>query len=661
MISLRAKVVFIAAAVLIASVLLQQPCWAKERRPLLIPGKHSLYQKVLTHPGARLSSQPGQDAPQEQPDIKTFSLYYVYAQTDVNGRQWLELGGGTDGRTNGWLRADMCSRWDSALTLEFTERTNRSPVLFFNTYSDLVSLAQAPSIPARVKELQSRFEQAQANGEATADLPVKAVEPELALPKDLFYLMPIFNVENPFPGTQFLEVGSVDPGKPAEAAPDFRTAVVFVIDTSISMAPYIEKTKDVVRTIYDAVEGAGLSDKVAFGIVGFRSSTLKTPGLEYVSRIYSDMRDATRRNELEAALDSMRQAEVSSHAFNEDSIQGLMTALDGLNWSPYYGRVVLLVTDAGPLRNDDPYSSTGLNEQEAAAQALRRQAYVYALHLQTPGAKRAGNIAPAEEAYRTLTARNDPALGSLYYPVDAMDPVRGPLEFALVAEAIAKETVNWVEMASRGDLDKPEDVVLPEPVSVVDDPAAKSQHLGYALLLEYLGARQGAQAPSVVRAWVSDHDLSQLEAGVSNPSFRISVLLTKLQLSTLQQQLKIVVDEALRTRQTGSKDFFQGILSASAHFVRDPVDFGANPGMNLKELGVLGEFLDGLPYRSDIMRLTEDQWFAKSVGEQTAFINTLRSKISAYEAYHNDVDAWESFNASDPGDFVYRVPLSMLP
>ena len=84
-------------------------------------------------------------------------------------------------------------------------------------------------------------------------------------------------------------------------------------------------------------------------------------------------------------------------------------------------------------------------------------------------------------------------------------------------------------------------------------------------------------------------------------------------------------------------------------------------GKSLAELGLLAEFLDGLPYKSDIMLLREEDWYRMSVGEQTAFINRLKSRLARYEEYDKDRANWESFGQANAGDWVYRVPLSMLP
>ncbi|MDE7064092.1 MAG: VWA domain-containing protein, partial [Desulfovibrionaceae bacterium] len=183
--------------------------------------------------------------------------------------------------------------------------------------------------------------------------------------------------------------------------------------------------------------------------------------------------------------------------------------------------------------------------------------------------------------------------------------------------------------------------------------------LGYALQLEYLGQRRDNRAPSVVDSWIADMDLAQLAKERRVPTVEVAVLLTKNQLNDLSQQLKIIIDNAERTKKTDSRDFFQGILSASARMARDP-DSPAQGG-NLAEMGVLAEFLDGLPYKSDVMLLREEDWYRMSVGEQTAFINRLKSRIARYEEYDKDRANWESFGAANPGDWMYRVPLNMLP
>ena len=557
---------------------------AADRTPLLMEGKKTLYQRVITHPGASLYAGQGEGSTVIQKAVRPFSVFYVYTR-DGN---WLEVGASTT-KPDGWIKATDTTAWNQALTLLFTDRSQRQPVLFFKDHKAIMDVCQAEDLPGSLSKLRAEAKAAQ-QGDAPADLPILAVEPDDAqgaVSRNRFYLMPILKVDTPFEGTKLLEVASIDPGsagdKPDANAPKDakddgvpRTGIAMVIDTTISMKPYIDQSLNVVRAIFDSVAKDKLDDKVSFGIVAFRNSTKASPKLEYVTKVVSDFRDATKRDELEKALSGLEEAKASSHSFNEDSLAGVKAALDQLNWQPYANRVLLLITDAAK-------AATGLSSAlvSSVKQSLAGKAPVK--------------------------------------PQEA--PAQSPEERA---KQIGEE-------------------------------------LGYAMQLEYLGKKQGTRAPEVVTSWIADADLDALSAGKPVSAVSVAVLLTKNQLSDLQRQLKIIIDNAERTRKTDSRDFFQGILSASAQLARDPAAFSQKPGANLRDMGVLGEFLDDLPYKSDIMLLSEDDWYRMSVGEQTAFINRLKSRVARYEEYDRDVSNWESFGSKDPGDWVYRVPLAMLP
>ena len=76
---------------------------------------------------------------------------------------------------------------------------------------------------------------------------------------------------------------------------------------------------------------------------------------------------------------------------------------------------------------------------------------------------------------------------------------------------------------------------------------------------------------------------------------------------------------------------------------------------------IVMEYLDGLPYRSKALSMSQDLWLSLSVAEQEDFIDELESKIRLYETFHNDMANWVRFGNAEPGDALYRVPLSTLP
>jgi serine/threonine-protein kinase PpkA len=279
------------------------------------------------------------------------------------------------------------------------------------------------------------------------------------------------------------------------------------------------------------------------------------------------------------------------------------------------------------------------------------------LHLRTPLAEKLNNINYAEAQYRALTGQSDSAIGDLYLPIDASDTQAGVQTFGRVVESVGAQMVRLVKAASTGERLQMPDQPSSGTGGVVAEAERKAAILGYAMQLEFLGRRGKVQAPQVVTSWVSDMDLVRPDT----PSFKVTILLSKNQLSDLYQRLRVILDQAQRTKRTGARDFFQGILSAAAQISRDPTQFSLKPNQNLGQLGLLGEFLDDLPYRSSIMRLTEEDWYRMSVGEQQALVDDIKSKIKRYQQYNNDVSNWVSFGSTDPGGSVYRVPLSMMP
>ncbi len=198
-----------------------------------------------------------------------------------------------------------------------------------------------------------------------------------------------------------------------------RTGVVLVVDTSVSMQPYIDQVRHVVAKLQNQMAERGELDNVSFGLVGFRNNVAKTPRLEYVSKTLITLeqgRDPQRFLELARQV---KATTVSSHSFNEDAFAGVMQAINGMDWAGYGGRLILLVSDAGSLRKNDPYSSTQMNEAEVREAALSKQIKIYALHLKTEAGKK--NHAFAEQQYRTLTADTKPNIGDLYVSVPGGD------------------------------------------------------------------------------------------------------------------------------------------------------------------------------------------------------------------------------------------------
>jgi hypothetical protein len=656
----------LAAALMVGGLQFALPgdALAQARAPLLMEGKKTLYQRVLTRPGAVLKRQPGDGPGAQQPALTRF---YVYSRKDVGGQAWLEVGLSAKGRTDGWLREDLTLPWKQQMALAFTNPAGRERSLLFKERDDLAAIVEADKPDAAVQPLRRTV-----LGGKT-DPRVVAVEPETHVDiAKQFYLLPILQAEETFSGlghrVRLLQVASVSANSPvgaqdkgkasadrASLLKDFRAAVVFVMDTTVSMGPYIDRTREAVRRIHGHIDKAGLSDQVRFGLVAFRSSTQATPGLEYVSRLYADPSQVQNGAEFLKKVTDVKPATVSSARFSEDAYAGVMNALTDVRWPEFGGRYVVLITDAGALRGGDPLSSTRLDADQLRLEAQHRGVAIYTLHLKTTAGR--ANHAEAEAQYKALSAH--PLVPQpLYYPVEA-----GSVDtFGKIVDTLSDAIVAQVNAAYRG-----EEAVGSARTA---DPGygkqgARSEDrirtdaamLGHAMRLAYLGRAEGTQAPPLFSAWVSDRDLARPDIATTE----VRVLLTKNQLSDMQQVLQSIVKVG-QAAQLSPADFFARMRSAAAVLGRDPNAINSPDATKLADLGLMGEYLDGLPYRSKILDIDQSLWSSWSIAQQQAFLDEVQRKLRLYQIYHDDVSRWVALDGgADPGEAVYPVPLDALP
>jgi hypothetical protein len=587
------------------------------------------------------------------------SALYVYARETAGGTEWLEVGAGSDGKTMGWMRAEETVPWRQTLTLAFTNPAGRERALFFRERDKLQAMLEANDRVEQAKKLRERII---AGGNLPADFPVISIEPSTHI--DIarqFYLLPILEADEAYLSNnvkvRMLKVASLtlqkegdDPLKPKvrqnlyDSLKNFRLGVVFVVDTTTSMQPYLDRAKEAARRFYEQVERAGL--KASYGLVAFRSNTTVTPGLEYLTKVYVQPRDAVDGKTFLDRLKDLKATTVSSHAFTEDSIAGLKAAIDEIDWTGFDGRVVILITDAGPLQSNDPTSSTGLDVNRIRELAEVRKIHLMAVHLRTAPGKR--DHESAEHQYTDLTeGKNLPH--ALYYPVEA-----GSLaEFSKNMEGIAEGATQLMRMFAAGQVQQQQ-----QQQQQSRKPQRDFQLIGHAMALAYLGSQNQTQAPRMFQAWTTDRDINT----PTSTALEVRVLLTKNQLSDLQQTIRRIIDAGKRG-QLSPAGFFDELRSAAAAMSRDPSRIGRRGTEKLGELGLMGEYLDDLPYRSKIMGIDQITWSTWSIAEQQALINELEAKARLYERFHNDSALWVQLGGpgGNPGDAVYPIPLDALP
>jgi hypothetical protein len=608
---------------------------------------------VLTRPGAALSPKPG--APGGKP-IEPFTLFYVYERSTDGGAGWLLVGAGADGKTQGYLRETDAVPWRHAITLSFAQPTNRERVLFFRDRNELLKFVNSPSAAADTQRITKDFA---AKGTLGANSAVIAAEPErfVDLQKQ-FYLLPVLEASSTVLQAGFkartVKVASITrdavatPAKEPEPANDsaianFNSAVVFVIDATSSMQPYIDRTRSAMQQVLEQADQAKVSNRIRFGVVAFQDDPAKTKGVEYLSKVFADPNQTTTREQFLGAIQKVQATKSSTRAYAEDAYAALDEALKKIDWQKFGGRYIVYITDASAREGDSPLASTRMSTDQIRTLAQERGVAIYAVHLKTPEGKKDHAIAEAQ--FKRLSAW--PGKGALYFPVEAGDGAKFEADVKRMAQALVEQVRNPAKALK----------APAEAKSSGDGIEQSVDAVGKAMVLAYLGRQQGVKSPPMYEAWASDLD-------VRNPdvkSFTVRVLLTKNQLSDLQSTLRRIV-EAGEKAQLDPASFFNQLRSAAVAMGRDPSRLGQGKARNLEEAGLMGEYLEGLPYQSPLMAIDLSTWTNMGVGQSQAILDTIKSKIALYQRFHDDVDRWTKLNpAASDGERVYPVPIDALP
>lgn len=637
------------------------------QQPLLIEGKKSLFQRVLAKPGAGLVTSP---VDVEAKPVAPFSIYYVYARESLEGRNWVEVGTDRHGTVIGWLPQEQIIDWNHGLTVAFRDPAGHDRVMLFRDADQLAKFAETtPNDPAPYNFLY----EAASHGELPINSPVVAIQPKGFVDiRDDFYLVPIREYKEVFVGAEkgrMLRVSSVphnsaeslaqdrgqSPLQPvnqeAEASkssgPALDTGVVFVVDATISMDPYINRTRAAIQKIYDDIANNASGGEVSFGLVAFRDDTGAVPGLNYRSKVFADLKKGRTAGDFFAHVAEVKAATVSSRDFHEDAYAGVKQAIDDISWGGYKAKYMILITDAGAREANDPLSGTGMSAESLRQLARDNGIAIFVLHLLTQQGE--ADHDRAREQYKSLSYIS--GIGDLYYGVDTGEVG----DFGRVLDALGEQLVSQM----RGEpLSPPQSSGEDQQLASLQEKVSK---LGYALRMQYLDRPARGDIPSLFDAWLLDRDFKE----PTRQTLDVRVLLTRDQLSDLYQMLR----EVLETAEEGMlspNSFLNDIKTLAATASRDPERLAgstsAGGAKNLADLGFIAEYIEDLPYTGDIMNVTLTDWRNWPAKRQLTFIQRLEEKVQYYRAVHDHTDFWVSLKGGPvDGDSVFPIPLDMLP
>jgi len=618
--------------------------------------------RILTRPGAAIRTAAGGAA-----IPAPFSIYYVYAErSDAAGNHWLAIGETASGPT-GWISHEQTEDWRSMLVMEYAARTDaRKPVLFFRSDDDLRAVIEDRAGDTSALDLYADLA---AGGNAAGR--IVTVEPHRGTASDALYLLPVLDFSYEifaYGGAEDVtllqlvgltgdtatraQTRAEETPQPAQAPPasdrlrDFRIGVAFVINTTISMGPYIEATKDFVLNVYGRLDALGIAQRFRIGIVGFRDNVTLAPGASYVTRIYRDLREPDLAA-IARQIQTIEAARVPTRDWREDSFAGLRSAAYDLDWGEVDAKIIVLVTDASARDVGDDAAQFGAFGA-ASVRAIMEQndIRVITTHLRTEEARRAaGNseILRGEAQYREL---------GIYLPVEgdtarafgrALDGVENTIVDTLAGYAAGIERSSELDEDERLELLS----VLDGGAAItVDNAALAARPIASEIFRAqqaYLGEFEGAVPPKFYRAWAADRDL----VATSETALEVSVLVTRAQLEDIATGL----DNLLRSiddKERGLGAFFLDAQAESGRATTDPLMSDFTP-----------RYLDALPYRSRLGSITVQE-FLRLGQDQEAILNDVRAKLTAYREILRSDRRWMKVSEASE-EQLYPLRLRSLP
>jgi serine/threonine-protein kinase PpkA len=624
-----------------------------KRRPIMVEGKTFLPLRVLPRPFSNIYKEQDPAKGTVDENVPTFLPYYVYTRPEVKATGaeitgWYEVGSDNRGTVLGWMRAEDVMEWKQNMTLAYTHPEGRKPVLMFEKREALLDLIKAPS-DQRKQRAEALYAAIQAK-KLPADFPVRSVEPNGYVDiSSQFYLLPILEFgeagldqyetrvlklaaavlkggdareQSTLKGNTTYLDQAVSSNLDIETLKKLETDIVFVIDMTASMEPWINATLDAVKNIALVItKDTAIRQSVHFGLWGYRDS-LDNPGIEFLTKNFTPTLQPV--DAFAPILQGVHEATVSSGNFDEDVFSGVNDAMTKTAWTDKALRFIVLVGDAPSHALGDRWNYSGLSAETLRQFANDHSVYIFALHAKYPDPRLASLHEQAEKQFRTLTT-NKGTTDAAYFTMDTPDMNA----FAQAARQIADRLVQDIAAAKKGQVPTAAAVTTPGSAqpSLVEKMASS---VGHAALVEWLGRATEAKAPRDIIAWAVDKDLFD----PALQSMEVRLLINKREIDELRKVLQDVM-AAGRKGQIGGEDFFK-VLQTTAATVARGEQSRIRQAQSMAEL--VPDFLQGLPYKSQLMALTNDLWASWSTDQQDDFLKGIEAKISQYAAIHDMPD-----------------------
>ena len=633
--------------------------------------------RLLAKPQSNIYLEPDESSAQIGSNIPAFDALFAFEEQNVSYDEnfvatgWFRVGHAPN-RVEGWMRADDVVPWTKALAVAYTNPgpSQRSPVVLFDSVDSLEYALE--DFDAGALEPERFVRDVVAAGDGV--LPPEGVVSRegdgwIDISKN-FYLMPILDHKDLFAfdpsqnivGVQIAALTNAARSDQAaacdlrvlgtdacfeeqtgQAASDISLEVVYVIDMTASMQPYINAVAEAVRESTQSLGQRVGTKNLKFGLVGYRDDPELSPGLGFTAKnftpelltpdTFTELLRSGGGTDAETGGRVIAEASVGSGDFPENVFAGVEAGINS-NWGGDAGQVIILIGDAPSHPIGHGKNTTGLDEISLKAMAEQQDVYIGSVFLGTEASE---HFATAKSQFETMASGDNETVS---FGVVGGDGASVQSELRDVINAV-------LALVEEGDAS-----------GVFGAGAAPEGSLASAIMpairaavVDYIG--QNATPPSNIVAWALDRD----PVDFGKRSFDIKVMVTRKDI----EEMHSLVDGLHQLLVSGGSS--SGVIAGLSG-----VAVGASYDLEISQSQLISEsprvpiWVKELPYRSEILKLTLEEFTNQSADDRTRTEERLKKLVAFYDDALQRPDGWVSLNEqANVDERVYMLDLPNLP
>jgi len=611
--------------------------------------------RVLAQQSARLYERPDENSQVVKDNVQWFEAFSVLDSQQVGGETWYRVVEGNVPPKKGdnyreptddkWIPGKRAIPWRQALVMYPTSGVNRPATLFFKDRDTLRHLTEM-SAAARADEigrLRGQAEKGQGTGEVLGvERTINSEEQEQSVfcPIIDFYPPPDspsygkFDIDGQ--SASLLEVATrIGGGDEKQDVSHAKIDIVFAMDTTESMQPFVNTVRDAMKNFAASVSGLD----IRWGFIGYRD---KAQYFDYLVKEYTHA--TVPADEFAGILGQVNvqkkcvgSREYCSDDYPEAVFQGVNAALKSKQWRPDAVKLIFLIGDA-PGRSEDGLTTELLHDMmmpKAGTEEL--SLYAFLLKHSDLIAKNHKIARYTKEAEAQYTALSSFGSKPAFYPVNGDSEQALHEAFAAAFDQIKNELAN---------------------LKHADRNTAKSGSVT-ELIFRQAAIRLANPnlPPDDIRAWVSDKAPEDPAVVAMVPS----VVLTRTELEELLHRVDDLIamgNKALIGEGETPPDFFELVRLNTMWTLKNP------QGVEFQERFRMPSGLDRLPYyKSYVMRLSASAF--KDRDTLNRMVQNMQMKRDLYNNKLNrfpDPSLWKTLGGADKEEErVVVIRLNELP